>query len=634
MCVQVTRRQVLQWGALAAVAQALPNTRAQTMLPDAMLQIGGRLSPFQMTSVRLLDGDFKRSADVNERYLDSLQVDRLLHSFRLTAGISSSATPYGGWETPNGELRGHFAGGHYLSAVSFASAGGGNTVLREKGNALVAGLAACQKANGNGYLSAYPADLFERLALGKGVWAPFYTCHKIMAGMVDMYVQTGNEEALKVAEGMAGWVSSYFADMADEQRQRILRVEYGGMNEMLVNLYGLTGKERYLALARKFEQPTFLDPLAARRDELQGLHANTSVPKIIGAARMYEATGDVRYRDIASYFLDDVLSARSYAIGNTSDDEHWKTPAGSLAGSLSLKNAECCVAYNLMKLERHLFAWTGDAHWMDAYERTLFNARLGTQNAEGLKQYFFPLAAGYWRAYGSPEESFWCCTGTGAEDFAKFGDSIYFHAGETVYVNQFIPSVLTWKEKGFTLRQDTRFPAEPETRLTIQTAQPQERAIALRIPSWIADGGFVAVNGKRMEAFAEPGSYLVLRRTWHARDTITLALPMTLREEALPGAPQTVAAIFGPLVMAATLGDGPASGPTKIITGRATEPHGLPAAAALPIAKAGPAPADWLQPVQGQPMHYRSKQSADTSVEVMPLYQIGDQKYSVYWQRG
>ncbi|AFL88078.1 hypothetical protein Terro_1782 [Terriglobus roseus DSM 18391] len=633
MCIAVTRRKVLQWGAILAAAQVTPGLRAQARRPDAMLQIDGRLSPFPMSAVRLLDGEFKRSADVNEKYLDSLQVDRLLHSFRLTAGITSSAKPYGGWEIPNGELRGHFAGGHYLSAVAFASAGAGNTTLREKGNALVAGLAACQKANGNGYLSAYPPELFQRLALGKQVWAPFYTYHKIMAGLVDMYTQTGNEDALKVAEGMAGWSSAYFADMSDAQRQGILRIEYGGMNEVLVNLYSLTGKERYLSQARKFEQPTFLDPLAAHRDELQGLHANTSIPKIIGAARMYEATGDRRYQEIASYFLDDVLSAHTYAIGNTSDDEHWRTPAGSLAGSLSLKNAECCVAYNLMKLERHLSAWTGDARWMDAYERTLFNARLGTQDAAGLKQYFFPLAAGYWRVYGSPEESFWCCTGTGAEDFAKFGDSIYFHANDTVYVNQFIASVLTWKEKGFTLRQETSFPSESQTRLTIQTAQPQERSIAIRIPSWIADGGFVAVNDKRLEAFAEPGSYLVIRRTWHAGDTVTVHLPMALREEPLPGSPNTAAALYGPLVLAGTLGDGPTSGPTKILTGRGTAPEGVPAAAPLPGIKAGTTPGSWLKPVQGKPLHFQAEDKAGAAVEVMPMYQVRDQKYSVYWQR-
>jgi hypothetical protein len=419
MCDQWTRRQVLKTAGAVVLGTLVPSAmRAQQGQKGSNLLLGGPLAAFPMASVRLLDGEFKSAADINERYLDSLSVDRLLHSFRLTAGIASTATPYGGWELPTSELRGHFVGGHFLSAVAFAYAGSGNVTLRDKGNDVVSGLAACQKANGNGYLSAYPTDFFERLARGQQVWAPFYTYHKIMAGMIDMYLQTGNEDALRVAEGMAGWVSTFFAGIGDDQRQRMLRVEYGGMNEALVNLYSITGKERYLAISHMFEQPSFLDPLAARRDELQGLHANTHVPKIIGAARMYEVTGDTRYRRISEYFLEEVLTARSYAIGNTSDDEHWRTPAGNLSGTLSLKNAECCVAYNLMKLDRHVFTWTGDARWLDAYERTLFNARLGTQNGEGLKQYFFPLAAGYWRVYGSAEDSFWCCAGTGAEDLS------------------------------------------------------------------------------------------------------------------------------------------------------------------------------------------------------------------------
>ena len=220
---------------------------------------------------------------------------------------------------------------------------------------------------------------------------------------------------------------AYFTSISDDRRQFMLRTEYGGMNEVLANLYGLTGKEQYLRTAHLFEQPIFLDPLAAHRDELRGLHANTHVPKVIGAARMYELTGDTRYREIAQYFLEEVLTERCYVIGNTSVGESWRSDAGNLKGSLEYHDAECCVAYNLMKLERHVFAWTGDARWMDAYERTLWNCRMGTQNPQGLKQYFFPLAAGYWRFYNSAEGSFWCCTGTGAEEFAKFNDTIYFH---------------------------------------------------------------------------------------------------------------------------------------------------------------------------------------------------------------
>ncbi len=434
-----SRRNFLKTSACAAgLCFAGPSAIAEAFTADEPGHPAGRLVPFPLASVRLAPGIFQEQEEINARYLDSLTVDRLLHSFRVTAGIPSSVTPYKGWEDPTCELRGHFAGGHFLSAVALASAASGNTVLKSRGDELVAGLDACQKKIGTRYLSAYPTELFEHLAQGKPVWAPFYTYHKIMAGLLDMHLLAGNADALRIAEGMGQWAHEYFWGISADQRQRMLRTEYGGMNEVLANLAAVTKKERYLDAARLFEQPGFLDPLAARRDELQGLHANTHVPKIIGAARMYEVTGDRRYREIAEYFLAEVLAARNYVIGNTSLDEHWKTPAGHLEGTLAWTNAECCVAYNLMKLERLVFGWTADARWMDAYERALFNCRLGTQNAQGLKQYFFPLAAGYWRAYNSPEESFWCCTGTGVEEFAKFADTIYFRRGSDLYVNQFI----------------------------------------------------------------------------------------------------------------------------------------------------------------------------------------------------
>ena len=475
----------------------------EVLCADGPSYASARLTPFPLGSVRLAPGIFQEQAEINARYLDSLSVDRLLHSFRVTAGISSSATPYKGWEDPACELRGHFAGGHFLSAVALASATSGNEVLKRKGDELVSGLAQCQRKIGTRYLSAYPADLFEHLVQGKPVWAPFYTYHKILASLLDMYILAGNSEALQIAEGMAEWAGDYFSGISAEQRQRMLRTEYGGMNEVLVNLGSLTKKSRYLETARLFEQPGILDPLAERRDELQGLHANTNVPKIIGAARMYEVTGDRRYRQIAEYFLEEVLTARNYVIGNTSLDEHWRTPPGQLKGSLGWKNAECCVAYNLMKLQRLVFGWTGDARWMDAYERSLFNCRLGTQNANGLKQYFFPLAAGYWRAYNSPEESFWCCTGTGAEEFAKLTDTIFFRRGSDVYVNQFIASTLDWKEEGLLIDQVTQFPREQGTTLKIKTSRPIARTIHVRIPRWTTDAAQVKINGRALEAVAD-----------------------------------------------------------------------------------------------------------------------------------
>ncbi len=375
-----SRRSFLKKGAGAAGLcfigpQALCR-RART--PDTFgARHTGNIEPMPPGTVRLSAGIFKEQAEINDRYLDSLSNDRLLHTFRLTAGITSSATPYKGWEDPTCELRGHFAGGHFLSAVALASATQGNVELKSRGNDLVAGMAACQKKIGTGYLSAYPNELFEHLAQGKQVWAPFYTYHKIMAGLLDMYVLTGNTDALQVAEGMADWVGDYFWPIGTEQRMHMLRTEYGGMNEALVNLAAVTKKDKYIWTAHLFEQPSFLDPLAARRDELEGLHANTHVPKIIGAARMYEVTGDRRYREIAEYFLEEVMTARSYVTGNTSVDEFWKTGPDQLKGTLEWTNAECCVAYNLMKLERHVFSWTGDARWMDAYERALSQLPVG-----------------------------------------------------------------------------------------------------------------------------------------------------------------------------------------------------------------------------------------------------------------
>ena len=617
------------WGMLDGASSRNPGNLVWSLNPgygDA------GLAPFSMPQVRLLDGICKQQAEINQSYLDSLKTDRLLHSFRLTAGLTSNATPYGGWEKPDCELRGHFNGGHYLSAVALAYSGAGNETLRKSGDTMVAELARCQKANGDGYLSAFPRTEFETLkSLGK-VWAPFYTLHKIMAGMVDMYIHTGNEQALACAEGMATWVGAYFRGVPDEQRQRMLRTEYGGMNEVLANLYGLTGKQQYLDTAHLFEQPAFLDPLAGHRDELKGLHANTHVPKIIGAARMYELTGERRYREIALYFLDEVLTQRSYAIGNTSVGESWRSDPGDLKGSLQYHDAECCVAYNLMKLQRHAFAWTGDARWMDAYERSLWNCRLGTQNPQGLKQYFFPLAAGYWRYYNSAENSFWCCTGTGAEEFAKFNDSIYFHDGDGIWVNHFIASELTWKAGGVTLRQETAFPAQPGTTLRVSMAKPRHWTMCIRIPAWTAEGGSVKVNGQTQEAFARPGSYLTLTRLWHDGDKVELTLPMRLYTEGLLGDENNLrAALYGPMVLAANLGQGPGADDPLRIGGYDTGPsaQALPPPAEAPRSEGSPDTADWVKVVSAKDLTFRS--GTKDSLEVKPMYRITGQKYAVYW---
>lgn len=631
-----SRRSFLKTSATAAgLCLAGPSAVARALSAGEPEHPAGRLQPFPLASVRLAPGIFHDEAEINARYLDSLSVDRLLHTFRLTAGITSSAVPYKGWEDPTCELRGHFAGGHFLSAVAMASASSGNSVLKSRGDELVAGLGACQKKIGTNYLSAYPTELFEHLAQGKPVWAPFYTYHKIMAGLVDMYLLAGNADALTIAEGMGQWAQEFMVGISTDQRQRMLRTEYGGMNEVLVNLAAITHKERYLDAAHLFEQPGFLDPLVERRDELQGLHANTHVPKIIGAARMYEVTGERRYRDIAEYFLGEVLAARNYAIGNTSLDEHWKTPPGQLKGTLAWTNAECCVAYNLMKLERLVFGWTADARWMDAYERSLFNCRLGTQNAQGLKQYFFPLAAGYWRAYNSAEESFWCCTGSGAEEFAKLTDTIYFHRGAEIYVNQFIASTLQWKEEGFGIQQSTSFPVEQKTSLKISCTKPHMRTIHVRIPGW-TNGPEIKLNGKSLESVGDPGSYVAVRRIWQDGDTLTVSLPMELRQEPLPGDASATAVLYGPLVLAAKLGAGPTDESSRIIHSGETVPKNLPPVEKLPEVK-GAAGKDsdktenWVQVESSADLRFKASGASGT-LDLTAMYKIRDERYSVYLQ--
>jgi hypothetical protein len=337
---------------------------------------------------------------------------------------------------------------------------------------------------------------------------------------------------------------------------------------------------------------------------------------------MYELTGEDRYREIAGYFLEEVLTERSYAIGNTSLDEFWRSDAGALGGTLKFKNAECCVAYNLMKLERHLFAWTGDARWMDEYERSLWNCRLGTQNAQGLKQYFFPLAAGYWRHYNSPEESFWCCTGTGAEEFSKFTDTIYFHDAESVWVNQFVASELDWKEKKFVLRQETTFPAQQGTTLVVKVGAPQRRTVYVRVPGWVAEGGSVKVNGKELESFAAARSYVSVTREWKDGDKVEVTLPMKVRAEALPGDATLQAAVYGPLVLAAEMGPGPTDAGLRI-GGYDTAPKEVGEAAAAPVAKGK----GWVEVESAGELRFKAG-----DVTVKPMYRVKDERYAVYWQ--
>jgi DUF1680 family protein len=599
-------------------------------MPSSRERIPWKVQPFPLKQVRLRKGPFLEALEADRRYLHLLPSDRLLHTFRLNAGLPSSAQPLGGWERPDCEVRGHFAGGHYLSACALMYASAGDGELKEKADGLVTQLAACQKVHPNGYLSAFPEEFFDRLRQGRGVWAPFYTYQKIMAGLLDVHVHCGNAQALEMAEAMADWVDHWQDSISDPHMQRILQVEFGGMNETLGNLYALTGKQDYLDLAGRFEKTMFLDPLAEHRDELKGIHANTHIPQVIGAARRYELTGEERYQEIAAFFFRTVTSDRVYCTGGTSYDEHWRTRPGDLSTELGKTAEECCCSYNMLKLARHIYGWTADPRVLDYYERTLFNSRLGTQNPEdGAMSYFLPLGSGDWKYFNTPYDSFWCCTATGVEEYAKTADTIYFHDHQGIFVNLFIASEVSWPEKGLRLEQQTSFPEEEGTALVFHAARPIDMSVNIRIPAWATSGGAIKLNGSTLPAFSSPGSYLVLNRTWKEGDRVEVRLPMRLRIEALPGDSTQQAVMYGPLVLAGRLGS---EGLTRqmFYPGEPTVPAGEPIPAPAIVASTQD-PLGWLKPVSDQPLTFQTV-GQSKMLSLIPLYKVFGERYAVYWK--
>ncbi len=411
---------------------------------------------FPLEEVRLLDGPFRHAQDLDGAYLLSLDTERLVRNFRVNAGLPTTAEPLGGWEAPDCELRGHFVG-HYMTACAQMYAATGDKRFLDKGQAVVGALGECQEKLAGGYLSAFPETFIDRVEQRKQVWAPYYTLHKILAGLEDMYVYGQDESALAIARKMGDWVVARNSKLTDEQMQAMLQTEQGGMNEAMANLYALTGEKKYLEMSLRFNHHRVIDPLEADEDKLTGLHANTQIPKFIGLALQYELTGDTKLEAGASNFWRTVVEHRSYVIGGNSDGEMFT--ATNRLWQMGPSTTETCNTYNMLKLTRHLFCWQPREEYADYYERALCNHILASQNPEtGMMCYYVPLRAGSRKNFNSPDQDFWCCTGTGVENHGKYGDSIYFHNQSQLYVNQFIGSELDWKEKGLRVRQETPVP--------------------------------------------------------------------------------------------------------------------------------------------------------------------------------
>ena len=632
--VQTDGRTVLvEMPALSAavvVAQTDVSADGQAKI-GAASAVAPKARAFRLQDVRLLAGPFREAMERDRQYLLSLEPDRLLHMFRVTAGRSAPGEAYGGWERM--ELRGHTIG-HYLSACALMYAGTGDERLKARADAIVAELALCQKALGeSGYLSAYPESFIDRVETLQPVWAPYYTLHKIMAGLLDMYVHAGNHQALEVVEGMARWCASRCDRLSDEQMQEMLNhTEQGGMNAVLANLYAVTNEPEYLALSRRFVQRTYNDPLAAGRDQLKGQHVNSFIPNMIGTARQYELTGNREDFRVAHFFWHQVTGQRCYCTGGTSNHEHWRTEPGQLAGELGDHTQETCCTYNMLKLTRHLFSWEPQAEYMDYYERALFNSILSTQDPKtGMMMYFVSLAPGRWKYYNVPTDAFWCCTGTGMENHAKYGDTIYFHDEDGVFVNLFIGSELNWRAKGVRIRQETRFPEQFATSLSILTEQPKPFALRVRVPGWTTPGVAVRLNGKPLSVKAAPSSYLEIRRTWADGDRIDVTLPARLHAAPMPDDATVVAFMYGPLVLAGKLG-GESLTDDLVYTNENWYrfPRDQVAEAPVLLAESDDV-TQCIEKVQGEPLTFRTVALAQ-NLTLVPYHRLFGERYVVYWR--
>jgi hypothetical protein len=545
--------------------------------------------------------------------------------------MPSTAEPLGGWERPDCELRGHFCG-HFLSACALMHASTGDAELKTKGDYMVAELAKCQQKLGGGYLSAFPTELFDRLKARQKVWAPFYTIHKIMAGMLDMHQHCGNDQALVVLRGMADWTDHWTAALSVDQMQMVLDTEYGGMNEVLYNLAAVTNDDHYAAVGDRFTKQRFFNPLALRRDQLRGLHANTHIPQVIGAARRYEISGDPRFHDVADVFWDTIVASRTYATGGTSNNEGWLVEPGHLAQELSrgIATNECCCVYNMMKLTRSLYSWNGDAPYFDYYERVLYNHRLGTVSTQnGETQYYLGAAPGSWRTFATEYDSFWCCNGTGVEEYSKLNDSIYFHDADGIVVNLFIPSELNWADRGIRLRQTNNFPSILATQLELQAVAPSKFAVRIRVPGWVAGFPVVKVNGTEAEVSAAPGSYVSILRTWNSGDHVEIEFPAQVRTEAMPDNKHLQAFLYGPVLLAGEVASPVAESLTVGPEGPDFKKH--PPAPIPALREKSSRTNEWIQPA-GAPLTFRvTGQEGD--IALRPFHTIGaGQPYTIYWR--
>ena len=535
-----------------------------TILASAVsyAQLPVQMESFDVKDVTLTPSAFKHAEEMDIRYLLGIDPDRLLAPYLKEAGLKPKAENYTNWE--NTGLDGHI-GGHYLSALTYMYASTGNQEIKGRLDYVISELKRCYDANGNGYISGVPGgkQIWKEISEGNiraasfGLndrWVPLYNIHKIFAGLRDAYLIYGSKECREMFIGLTDWMYRLTSGLTDEQLQDMLRSEHGGLNEVFADAAAISGDARFMELAKRFSHKRVLEPLLKGEDHLTGMHANTQIPKVIGYKRIADLEGYEDWDKAAQYFWETVVDNRSITIGGNSVFEHFH-PAENFESMLtSEQGPETCNTYNMLRLTKMLYATTGNTHYMDYYERALYNHILSTINPiQGGFVYFTPMRPGHYRVYSQPQTSFWCCVGSGMENHARYGEMIYSHKGDKeLIVNLFIPSVLTWGKT--VVEQVNSFPAEEGTTLMINPKKPAEFTVSIRVPEWTESARMNAmVNGEPVEAIHEDG-FLKIERRWTKGDKLSVDLPMCLRAVQLPDKTENYSFMYGPVVLAASLG--------------------------------------------------------------------------------
>lgn len=590
---------------------------------------------FTLNEVRLKEGPFKNAQDVDLKYILALNPDKLLAPYLIDAGIATKSDRYGNWESIG--LDGHI-GGHYLSALSMMYASTGNIELKNRLDYMLSELARCQDKNGNGYVGGIPQGkvFWNRIHNGdidgssfglNNTWVPIYNIHKLFAGLNDAYRYTGSKKAKEILIKLGDWFIELIRPLSDEQLQKILATEHGGINESFADLYSITKDKKYLETAEKLSHKAFLNPLLKKEDKLTGLHANTQIPKVIGFEKIAVLSGNKEWADAVEFFWENVTQKRSVAFGGNSVAEHFN-PVNDFDGMIkSNQGPETCNSYNMERLTKALFLDKEDVSYLDFYERTLYNHILSSQHPEkGGFVYFTPIRPNHYRVYSQPDTSMWCCVGSGLENHSKYGELIYSHTNNDVFVNLFIPSILKWKEKGVELEQTTQFPYENYSELILKLKKAKTFTLNIRYPKW-AENFEILINGKEERIVAKPSAYAAISRKWKSGDKVTIRFKTSTHLESLPDNSNWSAFVNGPIVLAAKTSTADLDG---LFADDSRMGH---------VANGKYIPLDKAYALVGEKSGYVSKLKEEgnmrfrlDSLELEPFFEVHDARYQMYFQ--